>query len=65
MIFAETPSNPGLESIDLEFLWNLGKKHNILVNVNGVLRRHVCKHQSCVCRPNYAQCLKFIDGRGV
>ena len=34
MIFAETPSNPALALIDLEFLCNIGKKHNVLVNID-------------------------------
>jgi len=34
MIFAETPSNPGLEIIDLEFLGKLKKKHNLILNVD-------------------------------
>jgi O-succinylhomoserine sulfhydrylase len=35
MIFLETPSNPGLELVDLEWLCSLKKKHpNILINVD-------------------------------
>jgi O-succinylhomoserine sulfhydrylase len=34
MIFAETPSNPALVLIDLQFLCDLGKKHGILVNID-------------------------------
>lgn len=65
MIFAETPSNPGLDMIDLEFLGKLSKKHNILLNID-----------NCFATP-YAQqpikygadivshsATKYIDGQG-
>lgn len=34
MILVETPSNPGLDLIDLEWLGNLKKKHNLILNVD-------------------------------
>ena len=34
MIYLETPTNPGLDIIDLEFVNTLAKKHNILLNVD-------------------------------
>ncbi|MFY0654400.1 MAG: O-succinylhomoserine sulfhydrylase [Cyclobacteriaceae bacterium] len=34
MLFVETPSNPALELIDLEWLGQLAKKHNCLLNVD-------------------------------
>jgi O-succinylhomoserine sulfhydrylase len=34
MIYLETPTNPGLDIIDLEFVSKLAKKHNILLNVD-------------------------------
>jgi O-succinylhomoserine sulfhydrylase len=34
MIYLETPTNPGLDIIDLEFAGKLAKKHNILLNVD-------------------------------
>jgi len=34
MIFLETPTNPGLELVDLELAGQLAKKHNILLNVD-------------------------------
>ncbi|MBI2429649.1 MAG: aminotransferase class I/II-fold pyridoxal phosphate-dependent enzyme [Ignavibacteriales bacterium] len=65
MIFIETPSNPGLELIDLEWLGNLKRKHNILLSVD-----------NCFATP-YLQtpvdfgadlvihsATKFIDGQG-
>lgn len=65
MIFAETPSNPGLVLIDLEFLCNLAKKHGILVNID-----------NCFATPYIQQpalygvdiithsATKFMDGQG-
>ena len=34
MIYLETPTNPGLDIIDLELVSKLAKKHNILLNVD-------------------------------
>jgi O-succinylhomoserine sulfhydrylase len=34
MIFLETPTNPGLDLIDLEFVSALSKKHNLILNVD-------------------------------
>ena len=34
MIFVETPSNPGLDLIDLEELGELAKRHNLIFNVD-------------------------------
>jgi O-succinylhomoserine sulfhydrylase len=34
MIYLETPTNPGLEIIDLEFAGKLAKKHNLILNVD-------------------------------
>ncbi len=34
MIFVETPSNPGLDLIDLELVAKIAKKHNVLLNVD-------------------------------
>ena len=34
MIYLETPTNPGLELIDLEWVGKLSKKHNLLLNVD-------------------------------
>ena len=34
MIYLETPTNPGLDIIDLDFVDKLAKKHNILLNVD-------------------------------
>lgn len=65
MIFIETPSNPGLELIDLEWLGNLKKKYNLILSAD-----------NCFATP-YLQtpidfgadlvihsATKFIDGQG-
>lgn len=65
MIFVETPSNPGLEVIDIEYLANIANKHNIILNVDNcfatpVLQRpieagaHIVTHSAT----------KWIDGQG-
>lgn len=65
MIYVETPSNPGLDIIDLELLGKICKKHKIILNVD-----------NCFATP-YSQtpvkygadlvihsATKFIDGQG-
>lgn len=65
MIFAETPSNPALDLIDLEWLGALSKKHGLILNID-----------NCFCTP-YLQtpakygadlvthsATKWIDGQG-
>ncbi len=65
MIFAETPSNPGLQLVDLELLGNLAAEHNIILNVDN------CFATPCVQRPAdfgahiiTHSATKFIDGQG-
>lgn len=65
MIFAETPSNPGLEIFDLEVLGKIAKKHKLLFHVD-----------NCFATPYLQQpvkygadlithsATKFIDGQG-
>ncbi|MBB6500011.1 trans-sulfuration enzyme family protein [Pedobacter cryoconitis] len=65
IIFVETPSNPGIDIIDLEWIGQLAKKHNILLVVD-----------NCFATPYLQQPLKygadlsihsatkFIDGQG-
>ncbi len=65
MLFLETPSNPGLDLIDLEFAGNLSRKHNLILNVD-----------NCFATPYLQQpgrygtdlivhsATKFIDGQG-
>lgn len=65
MIFVETPSNPALDLIDLEWLGGLAAKHNIILNVDNCFATpyvqnparwgaHIVTHSAT----------KFIDGQG-
>jgi O-succinylhomoserine sulfhydrylase len=65
MIFLETPTNPALDVIDIEFVVALGKKHNIIVNVDNCFATPIGQ------RPiDYGADLvvhsatKWIDGQG-
>ncbi|GAA3944919.1 aminotransferase class I/II-fold pyridoxal phosphate-dependent enzyme [Chitinophaga oryziterrae] len=65
MIFVETPSNPGLEIIDISIIAAIANKHNIILNVDNcfaspVLQRpiedgaHIVTHSAT----------KWMDGQG-
>jgi O-succinylhomoserine sulfhydrylase len=65
MIFVETPSNPALDLIDLEWLSKLVNKHNLILNVDNCFATpylqnpakwgaHLVTHSAT----------KFIDGQG-
>ncbi|MES2653613.1 MAG: aminotransferase class I/II-fold pyridoxal phosphate-dependent enzyme [Bacteroidota bacterium] len=65
IIFVETPSNPGIDIIDLEFLAGLAKKYNVLLVVDNCfatpylqqpikLGAHISIHSAT----------KYIDGQG-
>lgn len=65
MIFAETPSNPGLALVDLEMLGRIAKEHGLLLNVDNCFATpylqqpaqwgaHIISHSAT----------KFIDGQG-
>jgi len=65
MIFVETPSNPALDIIDLEWLGGLAKKHHVILNVDNCFTTpylqnpakwgaHLVTHSAT----------KFIDGQG-
>ncbi|MFN8253243.1 MAG: O-succinylhomoserine sulfhydrylase [Ferruginibacter sp.] len=43
MIFLETPTNPGLDIIDLEAVNALAKKHGLLLNVDNCFATPVCQ----------------------
>jgi O-succinylhomoserine sulfhydrylase len=65
MIFVETPSNPGLDIIDLKWLGDLANKHNIILNVDN------CFATPFIQRPiEYGAHLvthsgtKYLDGQG-
>jgi O-succinylhomoserine sulfhydrylase len=48
MVFVETPSNPSLDLIDLDWLGKLTKKNNIILNVD-----------NCFCTPYLQQPIKY------
>jgi len=65
MIFVETPSNPALDIIDLEWLGKLANRHNVILNVDNCFATpylqnpakwgaHLVTHSAT----------KFIDGQG-
>lgn len=65
MIFVETPSNPALDLIDLEWLGELARKHNLILNVDNCFATpylqnparfgaHLVTHSAT----------KFMDGQG-
>jgi O-succinylhomoserine sulfhydrylase len=65
MIFVETPSNPALDIIDLEWLGRLAQKHQLILNVDNCFATpylqtpaqwgaHIVTHSAT----------KFIDGQG-
>ena len=43
MIYLETPTNPGLDIIDLAFVGQLAKKHHLLLNVDNCFASPVCQ----------------------
>lgn len=65
MIYVETPTNPGLDIIDLERLGALAKKHNIILNVDNCFATPVSQQPI-----NYGADLvvhsatKWLDGQG-
>lgn len=65
LLFAETPSNPGLDLCDLEFIGKLAKKHNCLFVVDNTfatpyLQNPVKYGANLICH----SATKFIDGQG-
>jgi O-succinylhomoserine sulfhydrylase len=65
MIFLETPSNPGLDIIDLEFVGKIAKKHNLLFNVDNCFAtpylQNPVKYGADIITHSAT---KFIDGQG-
>lgn len=65
MIFVETPSNPALDMIDLEWLGKLADKHKVILNVDNCFATPYLQNPA-----NYGAHLithsatKFMDGQG-
>lgn len=65
MIFVETPSNPGLDLLDLEWLGELARKYELILNVDNCfatpyLQQPAKYGADLVCH----SATKFIDGQG-
>lgn len=65
LLFAETPSNPGLDLCDLEFIGKLAKKHNCLFVVDNCFATPYLQNPGkygaqLICH----SATKFIDGQG-
>lgn len=65
MIYLETPTNPGLDVVDLEAIGKLAKKHNIILNVDNcfatpVLQRPIEFGADLVLH----SATKWMDGQG-
>jgi len=65
MFFLETPSNPGLDIVDLEFAGKIAKKHNLLLNVDNCFAtpylQNPAKWGADIVTHSAT---KFIDGQG-
>ena len=65
MIFLETPSNPGLDIIDLELVGEMAKKHKLLFNVDNCFAtpylQNPAKYGADIVTHSAT---KFIDGQG-
>ena len=65
MIYLETPTNPGLDIIDLQFVSALAKKHNIILNVDNCFATPVCQHPITYGADLVVHsATKWIDGQG-
>lgn len=65
MIFVETPSNPGLNLIDLEWLGNLARSKNIILNVDNCFATPYLQNPARWGADIVTHsATKFIDGQG-
>ncbi len=65
MIYVETPTNPGLEIIDLERLSALAKKHNLILNVDNCFATPVSQQPVAFGADLVVHsATKWIDGQG-
>jgi len=65
MLFVETPSNPGLDIIDLELLQSLKKKHDLILNVDNTFATPVLQNPSDYDADLISHsATKYIDGQG-
>jgi O-succinylhomoserine sulfhydrylase len=65
MLFVETPSNPGLDIIDLELLGNLKKKYSLILNVDNTFATPVLQNPADYDADLISHsATKYIDGQG-
>jgi len=65
MIFLETPSNPGLDIIDLELVGQMARKHNLLFNVDNCFATPYLQNPARFGADIITHsATKFIDGQG-
>lgn len=65
MIYVETPTNPGLDIIDLEAIATLAKKHNIILNVDNCFATPVAQQPIAFGADIVVHsATKWIDGQG-
>ena len=65
MIYVETPTNPGLDIIDLEMLGALAKKHNLILNVDNCFATPMCQRPiEFGAHLVVHSATKWIDGQG-
>jgi O-succinylhomoserine sulfhydrylase len=65
MVFLETPSNPGLDIVDLEFVGDLAKKHHLLFNVDNCFATPYLQNPAKFGADIITHsATKFIDGQG-
>lgn len=65
MIFVETPSNPGLELIDLELVGKIAKKHNLIFNVDNCFATPILQKPKLYgANLIVHSATKYIDGQG-
>lgn len=65
ILFAETPTNPGVEILDLDFLGNLAKKHNLILVIDNtfatpIIQKPITFGADVVVHST----TKLIDGQG-
>ncbi len=65
MLFLETPTNPGLDIIDLEFAGALCAKHSLLLNVDNCFATPICQNPIAYGAHLVTHsATKWIDGQG-
>lgn len=65
MLYLETPTNPGLDIIDLQFAANFAKKHHLIFNVDNCFATPVCQQPIAYGADLVVHsATKWLDGQG-